>query len=135
MSILTLYAGSSLPFGTGVNIGDNQLPSPTGFKASHEQIWSEDTGRAQSGSNQAKMIGESVAEKKTYAIEWGILSYTDFHQIETLLTSGFFYFGIGDPDTPPNSPPQFYRGEIQYDVIQVGTTRYYKGVAVQVIER
>lgn len=130
MSILTLYAGS-----TSSLTSANKLPSPTGFKASHEQIWSEDTGRAQSGSNQAKMIGESVAQKKTYAIEWGVLEYADFSTIESLLSPGFFYFGIGTPTTPPSTPTEFYRGEIQYDVIQVGTTRYYKGVAVQVIER
>ena len=135
MSVLTLYAGSTLPFGTGANIGDNQLPSPTSLKVSIEQIWSENTGRAQSGSNKAEMIGDSIAGKRTFAIEWGILDFTDFSKITQLLPRGFFYFGISDPDTPPSTPPKYYRSEIQYDMIQVGDTRYYKGVSVQVIEK
>lgn len=130
MSILTLYAGSTSTFTSA-----NKLPSPVSVKVSREQIWSKDTGRAQSGTNKAKMIGDSIDGKHTYAIEWGILDNTDFSTITSLLTRGFFYFGIGDPNTPPTTPDKYYRGEIQYDIIMAGTTRYYKGVSVQVIEQ
>lgn len=131
MSIITLYAGSS----STLTVASNQLPSPTSLKVSLEQIWDKDTGRAQEGANKAKMLGESIAEKRTYAIEWGMLELADFQTITNLLDPGFFYFGVGTPTTPPSTPVKYYRSEIQYDMVQVGTDRYYKGVSVQVIEQ
>ena len=130
MSILVLYAGTSSTLSAA-----NKLPSPSRLQVSAEQIWSEDTGRAQSGDNKAKMIGSSLTSKHTYAIEWAMLEYSDFQKVETLLPRGFFYFGIGNPTTAPDDPSKYYRSEISYEYIQAGTTRYYKNVAVQVIEQ
>lgn len=130
MSVLTLYAGNSASMTSA-----NKLPSPSKLQVSIEQIWSEDTGRAQSGENKAKMIGSSLTSKHTYAIEWAMLEHDDFQKITDLLTRGFFYFGTGTPTTPPSDPSKYYRAEISYEVIQVGTTRYYKGIATQVIEQ
>lgn len=130
MSILVLYAGDSSTL-----TANNKLPSPSRLQVSVEQIWSEDTGRAQSGANQAKMIGSSLTSKHTYAIEWAMLEYSDYQKIADLLPRGFFYFGIGNPTTPPSDPSKYYRSEISYEIIQVGTTRYYKNIAVQVIEQ
>lgn len=130
MSIATLYAGDSATL-----TSSNKLPSPTGLKVSIEQIWSEDTGRAQSGTDKAKMIGSSLTSKHTYTINWQVLEYSEFTKITGLLTRGFFYFGIGDPDTPPANPSKYYRSEIGYEILQVGTTRYYKNVGVSVIEQ
>lgn len=130
MAVLTLYAGSS-----STMTSSNKLPSPSKLQVSIEQIWDENTGRAQSGDNKAKMIGDSLVSKHTYAIEWAMLESTDFQKITDLLTRGFFYFGIGTPTTPPSSPVKYYRAEISYEIIQVGTTRYYKGIATQVIEQ
>lgn len=129
MSVLTLYAGSSSTF-----TSSNKLPSPSKLQVSLEQIWSENTGRAQSGANQAKMIGDSLVSKHTYSIEWYMLDYTNFQKVTSLLTRGFFYFGIGAPD-PPSNPSKYYRSELTWDYVQVGETRYYKSVAVQVIEQ
>lgn len=130
MSILVLYAGDSSTL-----TANNKLPSPSRLQVSVEQIWSEDTGRAQSGANQAKMIGSSLTSKHTYAIEWAMLEYSDYLKISDLLPRGFFYFGIGNPTEPPSNPSKYYRSEISYEIIQVGTTRYYKNIAVQVIEQ
>lgn len=131
MSVLALYAGSS----SSMTVANNQLPSPSSLKGSIEQIWSENTGRAQSDPNKAKMIGDSIDAKHTYTIEWAMIDNTDFTKITNLLTRGFFYFGTGSIDTPPSSPVKYYRSEISYEMIQVGTTRYYKGVGVTVIEQ
>lgn len=80
---LGIYAGTSA---TGMTL----LPSPTDLKPSKELIWSENTGRAQSGSNKAKMIGDVVAEKTTYNIEWGVLTQSQLNTITSHLTAGFF---------------------------------------------
>ena len=131
MSIICLYAGASTP----LTVADNLLPSPSSLKVSIEQIWSENTGRAQSGENKAKMIGDSIATKHTYAIDWAMLDYDEFSKVTSLLTRGFFYFGTGNPTTPPSDPSKYYRSEIQYELIQVGTTRYYKNIGVTVVQQ
>lgn len=130
MSIITLYAGDSSTLTEA-----NKLPSPTGIKVSNEQIWSENTGRAQSGDNQAKMIGDSLAAKHTYAIDWTILTHDEFIKVRDLLPRGFFYFGIGTPSDPPDSPNKYYRSEISYQMTQIGSARYYRNVNVTVIEQ
>ena len=113
------------------------LPSPVSIQTTREQIWSEDTGRAQSGANQAEMIGTAVAEKLTFAIKWGILDYTDFNTIITYLPKGFFYFGVGQ--SAPDNPSKYYRSEITYDIIQAmkngALTTFYKDVSVSVIQK
>ena len=112
------------------------LPSPVSIKPTFELIWSENTGRAQSGSNKAKMIGDVVAEKKTYQIEWGIISDADMDRIKTSLPRGFFYFGIGvDLSAVKPSATKFYRSEISGEMISVGGSLYWKGVSVSVIEQ
>lgn len=121
MSVMKLYAGSSTPL--------TLLPSPVSVQITREQIWSEDTGRAQSGANQAEMIGTSVAEKMTYAIKWGVLTSAQLSVITTNLPKGFFYFG-----TANNSTTKFYRSEITYDIVQADDI-YYKDVSVSVIQK
>lgn len=124
-----LYAGTSA---NSVVV----LPSPTEVKPTHEIIWSENTGRAQSGANQAKMIGDVVAEKKTYAIKWGIIDGTDFSTITGKLTAGFFYFAMATSlASAKSSAVPYYRSEISYEVIQVGSKNYYKDVSVSVIQQ
>ena len=131
MSVLTLYAGSSSTL-----TASNKLPSPTGVKATLEQIWSENTGRAQSGDNKAKMVGDSITTKHTYSIEWAVIdNRDDLTKITDLMPRGFFYFGIGNPTTPPSDPSKYYRSEIQYEIVQAGTDRIYKNVNVTVIEQ
>lgn len=119
---LNIYAGSPLV----------QLPSPIEIASAEQIIWSENTGRAQSGESQAKMIGDVVAEKKTFEIKWGILTQSQYNSIKTHLPTGFFSFGVG---TTPTSMGKFYRSEITGNMIQVGSEWYYKDVGVSVIEQ
>lgn len=126
---LGIYAGSSV-----ANMA--VLPSPEEVKPTFELIWSENTGRAQSGSNQAKMIGDVVAEKKTYAIKWGIITDSDLSTIKSKLTSGFFYFGVGTSLANAKSvATTYYRSEIAGEYLPVGNTIYWKDVSVSVIEQ
>ena len=129
---------------------NNLLPSPVSITPSLEQIWSEDTGRAQSGNNQAMMIGESVAEKHTYQVIWDMLTDTEFSKITSLLTTGFFYFGLGTVDTansannaPPTGATKYYRSEISYELAYVRGSAdsvytdniRYRNVKVSIIEQ
>ena len=125
MSIMKLYAGTTTPL--------TQLPSPVSVQITEEQIWDENTGRVASGS----MEGSPVATKMTYAIKWGVLKVNDtsdaLHSFKTIsdnMPNGFFFFG-----TANNSTTKYYRSEITYDVIQVGSTTYYKDVSVSVIQK
>jgi len=126
MAITKLWAGSSTPL--------TELPSPISVKPSMEIIWSENTGRAQSGANKATMIGDVVAEKITYAIEWDMLTATEFSLITSKLKAGFFYFDIGT--SAPSSPSKFYRSEISYKIQQITASDLrYRNVAVSVIQQ
>ena len=121
MAVMKLYAGTSTPL--------TLLPSPVSVQITHEQIWSEDTGRAQSGANQAEMIGTSVAEKLTDNIKWGVLDSTDVSTITSKMPKGFFYFGES-----ASSTTKYYRSEITYDIVQADDV-YYKDVSVSVIQK
>ena len=124
-----IYAGSTAG---GVTL----LPSPVDVQVSNEIIWSEDTGRAQSGTNKAKMIGSVVAEKRTYSIKWGVLQESELNAIRNKLTAGFFFFAMASSlSSARSSATKCYRSEINYDVLPVGSTTYYKNVAVSVIEQ
>ena len=126
---LGIYAGTSV---ANMSI----LPSPVSVNPTFEQIWSENTGRAQSGANQAKMIGDTVAEKTTYAIKWGVITNAEMSSIKTKLPRGFFYFGVGTTLTEAkNSAKKFYRSEIAGDYLPIGNVIYWKDVTVSVIEQ
>lgn len=129
MATMKIYAGTSAS-----NL--QELPSPVDLKRSNEQIWSENTGRAQSGTNKAKMIGDVVANKKTYQIKWGILTATQINTINSLLTSGFFYFAAATSlSTAQSNATKFYKSELVYDILQAGPNVFYKDAQVTVIEQ
>ena len=126
---LGIYAGTSV---SKMAI----LPSPVSVNPTFEMIWSENTGRAQSGSNQAKMIGDVVAEKVTYNIKWGIITDAEMTTIKTKLPKGFFYFGVGTTlANAKNNAKKFYRSEIAGDYLPIGNNIFWKDVAVSVIEQ
>lgn len=125
-----IYAGTTA---NGVTL----LPSPTEVKPTHEIIWSENTGRAQASSGTpGKMIGDVVAEKKTYTIKWGIITSSDLTTITGKLTAGFFYFALASSlaSAKSNAVP-YYRSEISYDVLPIGANTYYKDLTVTVIQQ
>lgn len=129
MAVIGIYAGSSKD---GMTI----LPSPISLKPSQEMIWSENTGRAQSGTNKAKMIGDVVAQKQTYAIQWGIITQTEYNAIKAKLTPGFFWFGVGTSISAAKSAAgKYYRSEISGEMIQAGAEIRYKNVSCNVIEQ
>ena len=129
MAIMNIYAGSSAS-------GMTQLPSPVELKTTREQIWSENTGRAQSGTNKAKMIGDSITQKLTYQIKWGILTSAQLSVITSNLKRGFFYFAAAtSASAAEDNAKKYYRSEISYDIVQSGPSVFYKDATVSVIEQ
>lgn len=129
MAHMNIYAGAA---------ADNMslLPSPVDVKPSEEIIWSENTGRAQSGANKARMIGDVVAEKTTYTIQWGMLTRTELNLIKSKLKAGFFWFGMGTTAASAEEhASKFYRGNIVAELVQAGGTTYYKNTEVTIIEQ
>lgn len=126
---LGIYAGASV---SAMSV----LPSPTEITTSYEMIWSENTGRAQSGANQAKMIGDVVAEKRTYAVKWGLITDAEMTAIRSKLTTGFFYCGVATSLAGAQTvATTYYRSEIQGEYLPIGNTIYWKDVTVSVIEQ
>ena len=130
MAYIRIYA---CPSSRHIQAGD-ELPSPVSCSPTSEQIWSEDTGRAQEGSNLARMIGKSITSKQTYAIKWGVLTESEFNSITSKLTRGFFKFGLSTNGSLP-SGGSFYRSEISYELLQAGDEVFYKDAQVSVIEQ
>lgn len=134
---LKLYAKATEPTSGSPFTDSDKLPSPIKCKPSFEPIWSENTGRAQSGTNKAKMIGDVIAEKRTYQVEWDMLTPAEFNIIKTKLKLGFFYFGIGTTASAATSAVgSYYRSEISSDFEQITASDYrYRNVAVSIIEQ
>ena len=124
-----IYAGASIGSMT-------LLPSPTEVTPTNELVWSEDTGRAQSGYEKAKMIGSVVAEKRTYVVKWGVITEAEMNSIKSMLPKNFFYFGVGTSQASAQANAgRFYRSTITGNMLPIGNTLYYKDVSVSVIEQ
>ena len=130
--MIDIYAGETTTM--------TKLPSPVAVTPSRELIWSANTGRGQESSDKAKMVGDVVGEKITYAIKWGIISTSDLNKIVNNMKPPFFYFGIGtSANDAKNSAKMFYRSEITYDIIVTrqnnADVMMCKDVQVSVIEQ
>ena len=110
--------------------GSTALPSPVSIQTSDEIIWSANTGRSASG----LMLGDVIAEKQTFAIEWGVLTKAEKDLIKTTLEAGFHPFSItidGTTDTITS-----YRGTLVSNILGTfGGVTYYKDVSVTVIQQ
>ena len=115
--------------GIVIKAGNTTLPSPVAVTASNEIIWSANTGRSSTG----KMIGDVVAEKKTFAITWGILTKAQRNLITSNLTSGFISFSIIEDNVTTTITS--YRSTITYEAIVAGNETYYKNMQVSIIQQ
>jgi hypothetical protein len=138
MAHIHIYACTKADFTDHGNkfVSGDELPSPTDLKRSDEQIWSENTGRAQSGANKAKMIGDSITGNKTVALTWGILTDTEMSTIRSKLKRGFFVFGYCmSITTASDSAITAYRGDISAQMFSAGGAVYHKNASVSIIEQ
>ena len=113
-----------------ITVGGTALPSPVELTVSDEIIWSANTGRAASG----LMVGDVVAEKRTLAIRWGVLTKAELDLIRGRLTSGFYPVTLtvdGESVTLT-----YYRGALTYELLGTfgGVTRY-RNAAVTIIQQ
>lgn len=108
------------------------LPAPVSIESSDELIWSENAGR----NSTASMVGTVIASKKTFDIEWGILTESQVKTIADATTAkGFFPLNIRDSGQATTLT--VYRGTIrkqQLGYIGDGAF-YYKSVTVSFIQK
>jgi len=112
-----------------VRAGNVTLPSPIEIDRGDEIIWAENTGRSTSG----MMIGDVIAEKKTFSIKWGILTIAEFNLINSALAAGFFSMSLSLGSTTIQLTA--YRSSITSQIITAGSEIFYKDVSVQAIEQ
>ena len=118
MSVITIKANNTT------------LPSPVEISTGDETIWSSNTGRSTTG----KMIGDVVSEKKTFEIEWGVLTRAQFNTIRNNLAAGFHPFTIIIDGT--STEITSYRGTLSGKLLGTfGGTTYYKSASVSVIQQ
>jgi len=107
------------------------LPAPVSISVSDEIIWTADTGRTLSG----YMTGDPVAEKKTVAVKWGVLTESEVVSIKNVMVAGFFPFSFHDDGI--DITIEVYRGTMSKE--QLGWIGdgifYYKSVSVDIVER
>ena len=120
---------------TKLTIENKDLPSPTKISVIKEQLWNSNTGRSV---KTGRMLGAVIAEKRTLDVEWTKLTKSEFDEVISALSSGFF--GPVVYQTSGNSAimtlAEAYHGPITYDEKgYVGNTRYYESVKTTLIER
>ena len=113
-----------------VKAGGSLLPSPAEMSVSDEIIWSANTGRTASG----RMLGDAVAEKRTVALRWGVLTAAELGLIRGKLTSGFCTVTVTvDGESVSMS---CYRGTLTAAVLGTyGGVTYYSDVRVNLIQQ
>lgn len=125
---IRIYAGNT------TTDASKLLPSPIEISTTEEIIWSANTGRSISPTDGALMMGDVVAQKKTFNIEWGVLTQEEYDRIVNLLKAGFYPFTIvlGNSSTTISS----YRGTITASLLGAfGSEVYYKSASVSIIQR
>lgn len=108
------------------------LPAPVSIESSNEIIWSANTGRSSNGS----MVGTIVANKETFAIEWGVLTESEVKTIvEATSAKGFFSLTLRDSGQAVNMT--VYRGSIQKQQLgYIGDgVFYYRSMSVSFIQK
>lgn len=125
---IRLYAGNT------TSDASKLLPSPDAISTTEEIIWSANTGRSISPTDGAIMIGDVVAQKKTFNITWGVLTLEEYNKIVNLIGTGFnpFTLVLGSSSTTISS----YRGTITAELLGAfGGEPYYRNASVSIIQR
>lgn len=106
------------------------LPSPTELTTGDEIIWSANTGRSTTG----MMIGDVIAQKKTFNIKWGALTLVQYNTIRNNIRSGFHPFTLSIDGS--NTTITSYRGTLTGELLGTfGNETYYKSANVSIIQQ
>lgn len=107
-----------------------KLPAPESITINDEIIWSSNTGRTSTG----KMIGDVIAEKNTYSINWGLMEERDYKKIKNSIVSGFIPLKIKVDSEAVEITA--YRGTLTARARGcIGNTYYYDSIATELIEQ
>lgn len=131
---IRIYARDLTPADDDGTITDKLLPSPVKISTTEEIIWSANTGRSITPQESAVMMGDVVAQKKTFNIEWGVLTQTEYNNIVNWLGAGFkpFTVVLGTQYIRIAS----YRGTITAELLGSPDGRvYYRNAQVSIIQR
>lgn len=115
-----------------IKCNDVILPAPTTLTTADEIIWSSNTGRS---TVSAKMLGDVIAEKKTFSVGWQWLTSAERKIITDNLKSGFNPISfIFDNETITLTA---YRGTINSEYAgNIGDGKeYYRTITCDVIEQ
>lgn len=84
-----------------------------------------------------KMVMEIIAIKRRLDLKWSIISDTDLQQVMGILDSGVFHtVEYVDPKSGETATITAYVGDINQTAWQkLGSTRYWKDVALALIEQ
>ena len=116
--------------GVVIKAGTVTLPSPDSITTSDEIIWSANTGRSSTG----KMIGDVIAEKTTFAIQWGVLTKAQRDLIRSNIRSGFHPFSVIEDGA--ETQIDSYRSTITFDTLGThGGVTYFKNMQVSIIQQ
>lgn len=111
--------------------GNVELPAPVTISIGSEIIWSSNTGRISTG----KMIGDSIAEKETLSVSWGILEVDEYNLIKSSLKAGFWPLIINVDGIPYTISA--YRGTLTREPMgQLGDGKYYyRSASCDIVEQ
>lgn len=107
-----------------------KLPTPDEITLNDEIIWSSNTGRSSTG----LMIGDVIAEKNTFGIQWrGLRTAEEYRRIKAGLVPGFFNLKIVlDEEIYITT----YRGTLSARARgEIGNTYYYDSISTDIVEQ
>ena len=115
-----------------ITVNGTSLPSSiTGLKQSNELLWSEGTGR---GATSGYLVGSVIAPKKTFAVQWDILTSSEYTALLAAIPNGFFSLVIQiDGETIASN--NCYRGALAAEFVGSFGNNYWRNVSVDFIER
>ena len=116
-----------------LSVDGKVLPSPTSITEGDELIWSSNTGRSSTG----EMIGDIIARKRTFAVQWEWLSDTERQSIEDALPTVGNGFAVVTISVPVRTRTiNAYRGTITSVMAgEYGGELYYSGVSTDIIQQ
>ena len=115
-----------------VSVNNVLLPEGVvSLKRGDELLWSDGTGR---GAANGMLVGTVIAAKRTYSVEWGVLTDAEYTNLRNAIPNGFFPFVV-TADGATIASITAYRGAISGKMLSALDGVYWKDVSVDFIER
>lgn len=92
-------------------IGSTTLPTPKSVTYSDNKLWSENTGRLDSG----YFVGEMIGIKRKYEVVFPPLTESQFATVRTAVNADFASVTITDMSSVSDATLNAYFGDLTYD--------------------